>query len=98
MAMALPHPNPIDKHVGRRVRARRLTLKMSQTELGLANGITFQQIQKYEKGANRISASRLQQIADILSVPVAFFFEGMPNESKAETQNQRSEAFDDFLS
>jgi len=71
-------PNPIDKHVGTRVRMRRMMLGMSQTALGEALGITFQQVQKYEKGTNRISASRLQQACDILQVPIAFFFEGLP--------------------
>jgi transcriptional regulator with XRE-family HTH domain len=66
---------PLDAHVGNRVRARRLMLDMSQTELGDALGITFQQVQKYEKGANRIGASRLQNIADVLQVPITFFFE-----------------------
>jgi transcriptional regulator with XRE-family HTH domain len=70
--------NPIDKHVGNRVRMRRLILNMSQTEIGDALGLTFQQVQKYEKGTNRISASRLQQLCRILQVPVAFFFEGAP--------------------
>ncbi|MFY8039770.1 MAG: helix-turn-helix domain-containing protein [Bosea sp. (in: a-proteobacteria)] len=72
-------PNPIDRHVGARVRMRRLLVSMSQERLGEALGITFQQIQKYEKGANRIGASRLQQIAKILGVPVEFFFEGAPS-------------------
>jgi transcriptional regulator with XRE-family HTH domain len=71
-------PNPIDRHVGSRVRMRRLMVGMSQERLGDALGITFQQIQKYEKGANRIGASRLQHIAKILGVPVEFFFEGAP--------------------
>ena len=74
-------PNLIDKHVGSRVRMRRQMLKMSQEKLGNAVGVTFQQIQKYEKGANRIGASRLQQIAEVLSVPVPFFFEGAPQSS-----------------
>jgi transcriptional regulator with XRE-family HTH domain len=71
-------PNPIDKHVGSRVRMRRMMIGMSQEKLGDKLGITFQQIQKYEKGTNRIGASRLQQIATVLSVPVSFFFEGAP--------------------
>jgi transcriptional regulator with XRE-family HTH domain len=71
-------PNPIDKHVGSRVRMRRMMLGMSQEKLGDALGLTFQQVQKYEKGTNRIGASRLQQISLILQVPVAFFFEGVP--------------------
>ena len=76
--MAKKAPNPIDKHVGSRVRMRRMMVSMSQEKLGDALGITFQQIQKYEKGTNRIGASRLQQISIILQVPVAFFFEGAP--------------------
>jgi transcriptional regulator with XRE-family HTH domain len=72
-------PNPVDKHVGSRVRMRRLMLSLSQEKLGDALGLTFQQVQKYEKGTNRIGASRLQQISHILQVPVAFFFEGAPN-------------------
>ena len=74
--MAKKAPNPIDKHVGSRVRMRRMMLSMSQEKLGDALGLTFQQVQKYEKGTNRIGASRLQQIAHILQVSVSFFFEG----------------------
>ena len=71
--------NPIDKHVGSRMRMRRLMLDMSQTDLGNALGLTFQQVQKYEKGSNRIGAGRLQHISKILQVPVSFFFEGAPH-------------------
>lgn len=71
-------PNPIDIHVGSRVRLRRNMLGMSQEKLGEALGITFQQIQKYEKGTNRVGASRLQAISTILNVPVSFFFEDAP--------------------
>jgi transcriptional regulator with XRE-family HTH domain len=78
MIMAKKAPNPVDKHVGSRVRMRRMMLGMSQEKLGDALGLTFQQVQKYEKGTNRIGASRLQQISDILQVPVSFFFEGAP--------------------
>jgi transcriptional regulator with XRE-family HTH domain len=77
--MAKKTPNPIDKHVGSRVRMRRMMLSMSQEKLGDALGLTFQQVQKYEKGTNRIGASRLQQISNILQVPVSFFFEGAPH-------------------
>jgi transcriptional regulator with XRE-family HTH domain len=77
--MAKKAPNPIDKHVGSRVRMRRMMLSMSQEKLGDALGLTFQQVQKYEKGTNRIGASRLQQIANILQVPISFFFEGAPH-------------------
>jgi transcriptional regulator with XRE-family HTH domain len=72
-------PNPIDRHVGGRVRMRRMMLGMSQEKLGDALGLTFQQVQKYEKGINRIGASRLQQISRILEVPPAYFFEGAPS-------------------
>jgi transcriptional regulator with XRE-family HTH domain len=76
--MSAKAPNPVDKYVGSRVRMRRIMLGMSQEKLGEALDLTFQQIQKYEKGTNRIGASRLQQIADILQVPVSFLFEGGP--------------------
>jgi transcriptional regulator with XRE-family HTH domain len=73
-------PNPVDQHVGARVRMRRIHLGLSQEKLGEALGITFQQIQKYEKGANRIGASRLQHAAKVLTVPVNYFFEGTPQD------------------
>lgn len=72
-------PNPTDIHVGSRIRLRRNMIGMSQEKLGESLGITFQQIQKYEKGTNRVGASRLQAISEILSVPVAFFFEDAPS-------------------
>ncbi|MDQ4134784.1 MAG: helix-turn-helix domain-containing protein [Pseudomonadota bacterium] len=68
----------IDKHVGSRVRMRRMAIGMSQEKLGEALGITFQQVQKYEKGSNRIGASRLHHIASVLGVDVEFFFQGVP--------------------
>ena len=71
-------PNPIDIHVGSRVRLRRMLLSMSQEKLGDQMGLTFQQIQKYEKGTNRIGASRLYHISQILEVPVQFFFDDAP--------------------
>lgn len=70
-------PNPVDTHVGARLRLRRQVLKMSQEKLGEALGVTFQQVQKYERGANRIGASRLWKISQVLEIPVAFFFEGL---------------------
>jgi transcriptional regulator with XRE-family HTH domain len=76
-------PNPIDQHVGSRVRIRRVLTGMSQERLGEALGLTFQQVQKYEKGTNRIGASRLQHIASVLGVAISFFFEGLPSESSA---------------
>jgi transcriptional regulator with XRE-family HTH domain len=81
--MAKKIPNPIDKHVGSRVRMQRLMLGMSQTTLADAIGLTFQQVQKYEKGTNRMGSSRLMQIANVLQVPPTFFFEGAPGQRKA---------------
>ncbi|MCI4662684.1 MAG: helix-turn-helix transcriptional regulator [Neomegalonema sp.] len=72
-------PNPIDVHVGGRVRLRRMVVGMSQEKLGEQLGLTFQQVQKYEKGANRIGASRLFEIARLLGVTVQFFFEDLPD-------------------
>ncbi|NYZ12984.1 helix-turn-helix domain-containing protein [Azospirillum sp. RWY-5-1] len=74
-------PNPIDVHVGSRVRLRRTLLGMSQEKLGEAIGLTFQQVQKYERGANRIGASRLFDLSRVLDVPVSFFFDDMPQEA-----------------
>ena len=76
--MSTKAPNPVDKYVGSRVRMRRIMLGMSQEKLGEALGLTFQQIQKYEKGTNRVGARRIQQISEILQVPVSFLFEGSP--------------------
>lgn len=73
-------PKPVDTHVGNRLRLRRTLLGMSQEKLGTALGLTFQQIQKYEKGANRIGSSRLYEIGRILGVPVSYFFEGFEDE------------------
>ena len=96
--MAKKAPNPIDKHVGSRVRMRRMMLSMSQEKLGDALGLTFQQVQKYEKGTNRIGASRLQQIAHILQVPVSFFFEGAPHSPGSGMSEAPSPAYvADFL-
>jgi transcriptional regulator with XRE-family HTH domain len=80
-------PNPIDRHVGSRVRMRRVLLGMSQEKLGEALGLTFQQIQKYEKGTNRIGASRLQQISRTLNVPPSFFFDGAPLQEDQVAEN-----------
>lgn len=92
-------PNPIDIHVGGRVRLRRMMLGMSQEKLGEQLGITFQQIQKYEKGTNRIGASRLQNIASVLSVPVGFFFDGAPGQGEATPSDSKSGSYVvDFLS
>jgi len=75
-------PNPVDVHVGNRVRLRRTLLGVSQEKLGDSVGLTFQQIQKYERGANRIGASRIYELSRILDVPVSFFFDDMPDELK----------------
>jgi transcriptional regulator with XRE-family HTH domain len=87
-------PNPVDVHVGARVRTRRLLIGMNQETLARALGLTFQQVQKYEGGANRVSASRLSQIADILGVPISYFFNdlepdgGEPSQHDAEARER----------
>ena len=95
-------PNPIDVHVGKRVRLRRTMLGLSQEKLGDSLGITFQQIQKYEKGSNRIGASRLQQLSEILKTPISFFFEEVPGSEKAAidgmSEADSSNYIVDFLS
>ena len=94
-------PNPVDKHVGARVRMSRKMVAMSQEKLGAALGLTFQQVQKYENGTNRMGASRLQQMSDILQVPVEFFFEGAPNASAPHGSNESKlwiAQIDDFVS
>jgi len=82
-------PNPIDQHVGTRVRMRRKMLAMSQQKLGAALGLTFQQVQKYERGATRISASRLQQMSHILQVPVEFLRGRAERVSATRLQSKR---------
>ncbi|MEO1700696.1 MAG: helix-turn-helix domain-containing protein [Pseudomonadota bacterium] len=89
-------PNPIDVHVGTRIRLRRTMVSMSQEKLGEALGITFQQVQKYEKGTNRVGASRLQNIAGILNVPVSFFFEDAPGE-KSNSSNEMAESGSNYV-
>jgi transcriptional regulator with XRE-family HTH domain len=76
-------PNPIDVHVGRRLRLRRTLLGMSQERLGRLLGLTFQQIQKYERGVNRIGSSRLYELGQILDVPISFFFDDMAEDGRA---------------
>ena len=93
-------PNPVDAHVGSRVRMRRVLIGMSQEKLGEALGITFQQIQKYEKGTNRIGASRMQQIATVMAVPVSYFFEDAPGadpKAKGFGESAGSDYVVDFL-
>lgn len=90
-------PDSIDKHVGGRVRMRRMMLKMSQTTLGDALGLTFQQVQKYEKGINRIGAGRLQHIAHFLQVPIEFLFDGAPGEPVQDNNPLTFDYVSDFL-
>ena len=83
-------PNPIDVHVGARIRMRRLLLGMNQETLANALGLTFQQVQKYEGGANRVSASRLSAMADILGVPISYFFGDLrPDDSEVSPEDRR---------
>ncbi len=85
-------PNPVDVHVGKRVRLRRTLLGMSQTKLGDALKLTFQQVQKYENGSNRIGASRLYQVSQILGVPVSYFFDEMDQLTAVANENAPSAA------
>ena len=84
--------NPVDLHIGQRVRHRRWLLGMTQQQLAQSVGIRFQQIQKYESGANRVSASRLWDLAQALDIPVSFFFEGLANAGKLEANGENVEA------
>ena len=81
-------PNPIDVHVGNRIRLRRTLLGISQTVLADALGLTFQQVQKYEKGANRVSSSRLFDMARVLDVPLSYFFDEMAAGVQAQTPSR----------
>jgi transcriptional regulator with XRE-family HTH domain len=99
--MTTKAPNPIDRHVGSRVRMRRMLIGMSQEKLGEALGLTFQQVQKYEKGTNRIGASRLHRIATVLGVPIEFFYVDAPHGSYTATgfaEGSSSTYVSDFLS
>jgi transcriptional regulator with XRE-family HTH domain len=81
-------PNPVDLHVGGRVRMRRKLLGVSQEQLADSLGLTFQQVQKYERGANRVSASKLYEIAKTLQVPVAFFFDGLADPMEGSSSDE----------
>jgi transcriptional regulator with XRE-family HTH domain len=82
---------PVDAHIGQKIRARRNLLGLSQTELADAAGITFQQIQKYERGVNRVGAGRLQQFSEALGIPPSYFFEGAPTVGKKQPAQQDGE-------
>ena len=93
-------PHPVDVHVGKQIRHRRWLTGMTQQQLAEAVGIKFQQIQKYEKGTNRVGASRLQAIASVLSAPVSYFFEGAPGEENEAGRGMAEDGADfvvDFL-
>src|SRR4051794_28610027 len=87
----------VDQHVGSRIRMRRLMVGMSQSELGEAVGVTFQQVQKYEKGTNRVGAGRLQQVSEILRVAPEFFFDQAPGQRKADNHAQAPNQLFQFL-
>jgi transcriptional regulator with XRE-family HTH domain len=91
-------PNSIDKHIGSRVRMRRIMLGMSQEELAQALGLTFQQVQKYENGTNRVAASRIQQISETLQVPVSFLFEGRTSKTESLSEAPSPAYVDEFIS
>jgi transcriptional regulator with XRE-family HTH domain len=95
--MARKAPDAVDVYVGDRVRRRRQMLGMSQGTLAGAIGLTFQQVQKYEKGTNRMGSSRLQQVANVLQVPVTFLFEGVPGKSKAKGKSPSMNYVSEFL-
>jgi len=89
--------NPIDVHVGARVRIRRKVMRMSQEKLGDQLGVTFQQVQKYERGANRIGASRLWKLSEVLEVPVASFYEGLEGRNSDEVKSDKSALVYEFI-
>ncbi len=86
-------PNPVDVYVGNRVKHRRTTLGMSQEQLGVALGVTFQQVQKYERGANRIGASRLWDLSRVLECPVSYFYDDMDEETASNSPRKLGEHF-----
>jgi transcriptional regulator with XRE-family HTH domain len=90
-------PNPIDRHVGLRIRMRRKELGISQERLAESIGLTFQQVQKYERAANRVSASKLWEMARALNTSIAYFYEGLSETPEAPGSNQPRETVQDFL-
>ena len=95
--MSARGPTSIDQHVGARLRLRRSLLEMSQSELGEKLGVTFQQVQKYERGTNRVGASRLFHVARVMEVPVSYFFEGLDDDGASELKGPDSETLYDFI-
>src|ERR1700689_3229302 len=97
--MAKKIANPVDQHVGARIRMQRMVRGVSQIELGKAVGVTFQQVQKYEKGTNRVSASRLQRIANVLKVRPDFFFqEAQAKKAVGNSGSKEAATIDEFIS
>ena len=92
----MSEPNPIDVHVGSRVRIRRTLLGLTQGQIGEALGLTFQQIQKYERGANRIGSSRLFKLSNLLDVPVTYFFDDMPDQLERHARSRSDETAEMF--
>lgn len=90
-------PNAIDRHVGTRIRIRRTTLGLTQEKLGEALGITFQQVQKYEKGTNRVGAVRLMSIAQVLNVPILFFFDGAPGVIQTQEEDSSTSSISSVM-
>lgn len=95
--MAKKSPDATDLHVGGRIRMRRMMLDMTQEKLGDRLGLTFQQVQKYEKGTNRVGASRLQAISAILEVPISFFFDGAPQAPSSNRKKAAGAPSPDFV-
>jgi transcriptional regulator with XRE-family HTH domain len=97
--MTIARSGPVDRHVGARIRLRRRLRGLSMEKLGRATGVTYQQLQKYETGANRVSASRLHQLAKVLGVPISFFFDELPPEvsGRVPSLEQAADPFDDGL-
>src|SRR6185312_9531980 len=91
------NPDPVDKYVGGRVRMRRQMLNMSQEKLAAGLGVSFQQVQKYEKGVNRMGSSRLQQVANVLKSPMPFFFDGAPGQTKGNGKAPATTYVSEFL-
>ena len=95
--MSARGPTSIDQHVGARLRLRRSLMEMSQSELGDKLGVTFQQVQKYERGTNRIGASRLFHVAKVMEVPVSYFFEGLEEDGSSELKGNDSDTLYDVI-